>query len=124
METTQQWIRCSDQLPEAGQVVYYFGPALGIHIGRFDPTVETKGWVENEAGESVLEDLPARVVAAINHNKFINNHWGVCDADDAPWWMPYDEKRAKSWCPLPPAGYMRDIVNMLDAIKDETSSVA
>ena len=38
----------------------------------------------------------------INHNKFLNNSWGVCDADDAPWWMPYDPERAKSWVPLPP----------------------
>lgn len=96
------WIRCRERLPEEGQIVYYFGPQIGLHIGRFDPTVQTKGWVENEAGESVLEDLPARVVAAINHNKFLNNDWGVVDADDAPWWMPYDAVRAKSWCPLPP----------------------
>lgn len=96
------WIRCCNQLPAPGQEVYYFGPDIGLHIGRFDPTVETKCWVMNEAGEEVLEDMPERVINAINHNKFINNDWGVCDADDAPWWMPYDAVRAKSWVPLPP----------------------
>lgn len=96
------WIRCCNQLPAPGQEVYYFGPNVGLHIGRFDPTVETKCWVMNEAGEEVLEDMPERVINAINHNKFINNDWGVCDADDAPWWMPYDAVRAKSWVPLPP----------------------
>jgi hypothetical protein len=96
------WVRCRERLPEEGQMVYYFGHNIGLHIGRFDPTVETKCWVENEAGESVLEDMPERVINSINHNKFINNNWGVCDADDAPWWMPYDAERAKSWCPLPP----------------------
>lgn len=96
------WIRCCNQLPAPGQEVYYFGPDIGLHIGRFDPTVETKCWAMNEAGEEVLEDMPERVINAINHNKFINNDWGVCDADDAPWWMPYDAVRAKSWVPLPP----------------------
>lgn len=103
------WIHASQKLPEAGQEVYYFGPPIGLHIGKFDPTIETKGWVENEAGESVLEDLPARVVNAINHNKFRNNDWGVVDTDDAPWWMPYDAERAKSWCPLPPDYVYEDL---------------
>lgn len=96
------WIRCCDRLPEKGQKVYYFGHPIGLHIGIFDPTVETKGRTENEAGEEVIIELPEEIVAAINHNKFINAAWGVCDADDAPWWLPYDEARAKSWVPLPP----------------------
>lgn len=104
MRTAEErgWIRCRNQLPVAGQIVYYFGPMLGIHIGTFDPTIETQCWVENENGESVLEDMPERVINSINHNKFKNLDWGVCDADDAPWWMPYDAERAKSWVPLPP----------------------
>lgn len=117
-EEEHGWIRCRDRLPAEGQIVYYFGPQLGIHIGRFDSTVETKGWGVNAAGEEVLQDLPEHVIDAINHNKFINLDWGVCDADDAPWWRPYDEERAKSWVPLPPVGYMREIVSMLDAIAD------
>ncbi len=96
------WIRCRNQLPEPGQEVYYFGPDIGLHIGKFDPTVSTKGWTVNEAGEEVLVELPERVVNSINHNKFLNNSWGVADADDAPWWMPYDPERARSWVPLPP----------------------
>lgn len=96
------WIRARLRLPKEGQEVYYFGPNIGIHIGKFDSTIETKCWVENEAGECVLEDLPEHVIAAINHNKFRNNDWGVVDTDDAPWWQPYNPERAKSWVPLPP----------------------
>lgn len=102
------WVKARDQLPEQDQMVYYFGPQIGLHIGRFDATVNTKGWVTNEAGEDVLEDLPERVAAAINHNKFLNNSWGVVDTDDCPWWMPYDPERAKSWCPLPPDYKIQD----------------
>jgi hypothetical protein len=96
------WTRCRDQLPEPGQIVYYFGPYIGIGIGRFDPTVETKGWTENENGEEVLVDLPERVINSINHDKFINNRFGVVDTDDAPFWREYNEEHAKGWCPIPP----------------------
>lgn len=96
------WISVSERLPTPGQEVYYFGPVIGLHIGKFDPTVETKGWAEGPDGEDIEVELPEQVVAAINHNKFRNNDWGVVDTDDCPWWMPYDPERAKSWCPLPP----------------------
>jgi hypothetical protein len=96
------WTKCTDQLPEPGQIVYYFGPYIGIGIGRFDPTIETKAWVENEKGEAVLEDMPTRVINSINHNKFINTHFGVVDADDAPFWREYNPEHAKGWCPIPP----------------------
>ncbi|NDD53224.1 hypothetical protein EBZ39_05010 [bacterium] len=104
MKTAEErgWIRSRAQLPEKGQMVYYFGHNIGLHIGRFDPTVETRCCYEGPDGKLVEEDMPQHVIDAINHNKFINNDWGVCDADDAPWWMPYDEERAKSWVPLPP----------------------
>ena len=119
MKEEDGWIRARDQLPEEGQMVYYFGPAIGIYIGTFDSKVETRGWTVDKNGEEILVDLPEQVVAAINHNKFRNNDWGVVDADDAPFWRPYDPERAKSWVPLPPRGYMREIVAMLDAIKTE-----
>lgn len=96
------WIHAREKLPEQGQEVYYFGPVIGIYIGKFDATVSTKGWTVDDSGEEVLVDLPERVVAAICHNKFHNNDWGVVDTDDAPWWRPYDPERAKSWVPLPP----------------------
>jgi hypothetical protein len=96
------WIRCTVRLPEAGQTVYYFGPMIGIHIGTFDPTVQTQCCTEDEHGNLVYEEMPKHIVDRINHNKFINNHAGVVDADDAPWWMPYDPEHAKSWVPLPP----------------------
>jgi hypothetical protein len=104
MRTAEErgWIRCVDRLPEEGQKVYYFGHPVGLNIGTFDPRVQTKALAENDAGEEVVVDLPAEVIAMINHNKFINAAWGVCDADDAPWWMPYDEEKAKYWVPIPP----------------------
>lgn len=117
--TDDGWIRAKGRLPEEGQMVYYFGPAIGIHIGTFDSTVQTQCFYEDEEGNRVYEDMPQRTIDAINHNKFINNDWGVVDADDAPWWRPYDPERAKSWVPLPPRGYMREIVAMLDAIKTD-----
>jgi hypothetical protein len=96
------WVHASQRLPEPEQTVYYFGSMIGLYVGRFDPTVETQCWVQNEAGEDVLEAMPPDIAAKINHNKFRNNNWGVVDTDDAPWWMLYDAERAKSWCPLPP----------------------
>jgi hypothetical protein len=97
------WTRCSEQLPEPGQVVYYFGPYIGIGIGRFDPTIQTKSCYEDDDGNLVYQDMPQRLVDILNHNKFINvcNPW-VVDADDAPFWRPYDEEQAKGWCPIPP----------------------
>lgn len=102
------WLRSRAQLPEVGQIVYYFGPNIGIHIGRFDPTVETTCYYEGPDGNLVKEAMPQHIINKINHNKFINNNWGVVDTDDAPWWMPYDEERAKSWVPLPPDYIVQD----------------
>lgn len=117
MNDNDGWIRAKDQLPAEGQMVYYFGPALGIYIGTFDSTVQTQCCTEDENGNVVYEDMPQRIIDAINHNKFLNVDWGVVDTDDAPWWRPYDEQRAKSWVPMPPSGYMREIVAMMDAVK-------
>lgn len=96
------WTRCKDRLPEPGQIVYYFGPYIGIGIGRFDPTVETKCCHEDDNGNLVYEDMPQKLIDMINHNKFINTHFGVVDADDAPFWREYDPEYAKGWCPIPP----------------------
>lgn len=103
MNDNASWLRASEQLPKQGQMVYYFGKNIGLHIGAFDATVQTKCWYDGPDGEPVYEDIPAHIAAKLNHNKFLNNNdWGVVDTDDAPWWRPYDEERAKSWCPLPP----------------------
>lgn len=97
------WTCCKDKLPKPGQIVYYFGPYIGIGIGRFDQTVNTKGWtIDNETGEEILVDLPESVTNTLNHNKFINNRFGVVDTDDAPFWQDYNEDRAAGWCPIPP----------------------
>jgi hypothetical protein len=96
------WTRCKDQLPEPGQIVYYFGPYIGIGIGRFDPTIQTQCYHEDENGNLVVEEMSQKLIDMINHNKFINTRFGVVDADDAPFWREYNEENAKGWCPIPP----------------------
>lgn len=96
------WTKCKDQLPEPGQIVYYFGPYIGIGIGRFDPTIETKCCHEDDNGNMVVEEMPQKLIDMINHNKFINLQFGVVDADDAPFWREYNPEHAKGWCPIPP----------------------
>ena len=60
------WTRCKDQLPELGQIVYYFGPYIGIGIGRFDPTIQTQCYHEDENGNLVVEEMSQKLIG-INH---------------------------------------------------------
>jgi hypothetical protein len=90
--------------PQAGQEVYYFGPNIGIGIGKYSFTPNS---IKSEKGDKDIELCP---------HLFHNNKWGLVDACDAPHWQPYDAERAKGWSPMPPVGYMRRIVHDLDAI--------
>jgi hypothetical protein len=99
------WRNSHKNPPEVGQEVYYFGPNIGIGIGRYHYEEQR---IVSEKGNRDIELCP---------HIFTNNHWGVVDACDAPYWQPYDPERAKSWCPVIPVGHMREIVDMLDAIK-------
>lgn len=106
------WRNSHKDPPAVGQEVYYFGPNIGIGIGHYKYEEQR---IVGTKGNKDIELCP---------HIFTNNHWGVVDACDAPHWQPYDPESAKSWVPMPPVGYMREIVSDLDAIaaaeKDET----
>lgn len=74
------WRHALKELPEDGQQVYYFGPDIGLWVGHYKYSPD---------------DM-------VSPHLFLNMNWGVVDRMDAPYWMPYDAERAKSWCPLPP----------------------
>ena len=78
MEDTRKWILASFCLPKDGQKIYYFFDRLGIFRGEFH--------VDNSS--------------IANPNKFMSDY-GVLDADDVQYWMPYDHGM-KDMIPLPP----------------------
>ena len=56
-------------------------------------------------------------VIDICEHVFINVNNGVCDACDAPFWLPYDEEKAKGWCPIIPEQYTKDLYENDIALK-------
>jgi hypothetical protein len=74
------WNKSNKNPPEPDQKVYYFGPKIGIGIGHYKKA-----------------------------HVFTNLHWGIVDACDAPYWLPYDEKQAKSWVPIVPKKYTKNL---------------
>ena len=95
-----EWNNSHNNPPKIGQEVYYFGPSIGIHIGKYEYREEVH-WDES-GSEPALKDQ-------ICPHLFVNNNWGVVDACDAPRWLPYDAERARSWVPLPPKEYIEEI---------------
>jgi hypothetical protein len=77
--------------PEKDQEVYYFGHNIGIGIGKYH-------YEEREVNGTKL--CP---------HIFVNNKFGVVDACDAPFWIPYDAEKAKGWCPIIPKEYTKGI---------------
>lgn len=98
MNDTRKWIATNYYLPEEGQKIYYFSPQVGIFRGEFHV-------------------IPSSFA---NPNKFSSNH-GVLDADDVPYWMPYDHG-LKDMIPLPP-DYQPFDFSQKDAIIDQAYSV-
>jgi hypothetical protein len=90
----RKWIATNYYLPEEGQKIYYFSPQVGIFRGEFHV-------------------IPSSFA---NPNKFSSNH-GVLDADDVPYWMPYDHG-LKDMIPLPP-----DYKNNCDEVSIPVNSV-
>ena len=91
-----EWNNSHKNPPQQGQKVYYFGENIGIGIGHYyydeDQHIDTKN--------GRIELCP---------HLFKNVDWGLVDACDAPFWYPYDEKRAQSWCPIIPEQYTKDL---------------
>jgi hypothetical protein len=90
-----EWNNSHKNPPENNQKVYYFGPNIGIGIGHYN---YKEGRVLHLNRE--IELCP---------HVFTNVNWGVVDACDAPFWLPYDEERAKSWCPIIPEEYTKGL---------------
>lgn len=86
-----EWNNSHKNPPKNGEKIYYFGPNIGIGIGHYQ-------YKENSVyGIELCPHL------------FTNVSWGLVDACDAPFWLPYDEERAKSWCPIIPIEYTKDL---------------
>ena len=86
-----EWNNSHKNPPQVGQKIYYFGPNIGIGIGHY------------RYEEHSIKHL-GKVVELCPH-VFYNTTFGVVDACDAPFWLPYDEERAKGWCPIIPEEY-------------------
>lgn len=91
-----EWNNSHKNPPEVGQKIYYFGPNIGIGIGHYSYKEHTL-YPDSEDPIQLCPHL------------FENVHWGLVDACDAPFWLPYDEERAKSWCPIIPKKYTKDL---------------
>lgn len=102
-----EWNNSHKNPPTEGQKVYYFGPNIGIGIGHYSYQ-EDRGFFPyyyNENGVKVNEEKRVELCPHI----FENVNFGVVDACDAPFWLPYDEERAKSWCPIIPQKYTKGL---------------
>ena len=100
-----EWNDSHKNPPKVGEEVYYFGPNIGIGIGKYhyeERTVPTHTYDENNV------KVICKSITLCPH-VFTNNDWGVVDACDAPYWYPYDSKRAKSWSPIIPKEYTKDL---------------
>ncbi len=102
-----EWNNSHKNPPEVGQKVYYFGPNIGIGIGHYSFVEQRsfKPYSYDKTGEKVYDDEEISLCPHI----FTNVGFGVVDACDAPFWLPYDEERAKSWAPIIPEKYTRDL---------------
>jgi len=92
-----EWFNSHKNPPKVGQKVYYFGSNIGIGIGNY--SYDTDQHMTMKDGKRV--DLCPHL--------FRNVIWGLVDACDAPFWLPYDEERAKSWCPIIPEEYTKGL---------------
>ena len=86
------WIRSRDRMPVNHQRVWYYGELLGVWRGRFVIDKSERG----------LE--LTRKYGVPNTTFHCEESPGVCDTDDAPYWMPYEEGSEK---PQPPEATLR-----------------
>lgn len=98
MRDTRKWILSEVCLPTQGQKIYYFCDRLGIFRGEFH--------VDNSS--------------IANPNKFMSDY-GILDADDVQYWMPYDHGM-KDMIPLPPNYHLVDTNNSCSMINSGTDT--
>jgi hypothetical protein len=105
-----EWNNSHKNPPTEGQKVYYFGPQIGIGIGyySFNENSSFTPYYYDDNGVKVYEDKVIELCPHVFKNTD-NTYWGIVDACDAPYWLPYDEERAKSWCPIIPEKYTKDL---------------
>lgn len=82
------WVRCRERMPINGQEVWYFGEMLGVWRGRF--VIDKSAWAYR-----MIEEW------GVPNTTFVcGESPGVCDTDDAPYWMPYEAGADR---PTPPS---------------------
>ena len=103
-----EWNNSHKNPPEVGQKVYYFGPNIGLWIGEYSYVEgrSFKPFWHDENNNKVFDD---KEIALCPHVFSCADGLGICDACDAPHWLPYDENRAKSWVPIIPKEYTKGI---------------
>lgn len=92
------WRNSHTNPPEEGQRVYYFGKNIGLWVGtyKYQPQTIQIGDVKN--------------IKLCPHVFHCDDEWGTVDADDAPYWQPYDaDRESKGWRPLPPKKYLQGL---------------
>lgn len=92
-----KWNSSHNDPPTVGQKVYYFGRHIGIGIGHY------------HYEERVLKSTKGNDDILLCPHVFTNINFGVVDGCDAPYWLPYDEKDAQSWCPIIPEQYTKGL---------------
>lgn len=101
-----EWNKTHKNPPKVGEKVYYFGPNIGLFIGTYSYNEYSfKPYYIDDNNVKVYDDKEIELCPHI----FTNAGSGVCDGCDAPYWLPYDEEKAKSWCPIIPKEYTKDL---------------
>lgn len=91
-----KWNNSHKNPPEQNQKVYYFGKNIGLWVGHYK--YEEQSIKHKDGSETVL----------CPHIFFGGG--GYVDACDAPYWMPYDEKReSDGWRPIVPEVFTKDL---------------
>lgn len=93
-----EWHDSHKKPPFPGQKVYYFGKNIGLWVGTYK--YEPNGIHKNNG--DYVELCP--------HLFFPLDNFGVVDACDAPYWLPYEEERELSgWRPIIPENFTKDL---------------
>lgn len=99
-----KWNNSHKNPPKSGDTVYYFGPNIGLWVGKYE---YKPNFVTHQRTGKPIELCP--------HLFTPINNWGIVDACDAPWWAPYDpENESKGWRPIIPENYTRDLYDNND----------